>query len=69
MTFVYFTQVKSTMQEIRIRLLLFNHFFYQLCAFNKGLILNFSLAFETPGYLTKYPNVCTGVSNNICEDP
>lgn len=69
MLFIYFPQVKSTMQEIRIRLLLFKHFFYQLCAFNKGLILTFPLVFEAPGHLTKYPNVCTGVSNNIWEDP
>lgn len=57
------------MQKMRIRLLLFNNFFYQLCAFNKGLILTFPLAFEAPGHLTKYPNVCTHVSNNISEDP
>lgn len=42
---------------------------YQLCVFNEGLILAFPLAFEAPGYLTKYPDVSSRVTNNIWEDP
>lgn len=53
-----FYMAKSITQDVRIRLLPFNDFFYQLCIFNKGFILTFPAAFEALNQISKCVHWC-----------